>query len=132
MMKRLVIAVLAVLVLLFGMRTMFGTARFGGANVIYSLENSFFVPLSFTTGLPGPVLWIGSIVLVALVIRLIFGARHQTETGRREPRDTPSPAPSGNTDVEAIVRDLEHTARNLEERLESLETILLDRTRTPL
>ncbi|MCF6287278.1 MAG: hypothetical protein L3K26_19160 [Candidatus Hydrogenedentes bacterium] len=131
-MKRLVIAVLAVLVLLFGMRTMFGTARFGGANVIYSLENSFFVPLSFTTGLPGPVLWIGSIVLVALLIRWIFGARRQTETGRCDRRDTPSPAPSDNTEVVELVHELHRTARNLEKRLESLETILLDRTHTSL
>ncbi len=131
-MKRLVIVVLAVLVLLFGMRTMFATARFGGANVIYSLENSFIGPLSFTTGLPGPVVWLGSILLVALVIRWIFGARCQAETGRHERRDTPSPAPSDNTEIVELVRELHRTARNLEKRLESLETILLDRTRTPL
>lgn len=63
------------------------------------------------------------VIMLGSVLRWAFGGR------RRGARDEGAPA---NAEMEALARDLSYTARRLEERLEALETILLDRTRTPL
>tara|TARA_R110001592_G_scaffold185506_1_gene429552 strand:+ start:563 stop:805 length:243 start_codon:yes stop_codon:yes gene_type:complete len=54
------------------------------------------------------------------------GSREKTDGHQRH-----DPA-HANDDLEGLAHDLDRTARNLEKRLEALETILLDRTRTPL
>ena len=71
-MKRLAIAVIAGVVLFYGAGALLATARFSGSTAIYGLENTLFGPLSFTTGLPSPVLWIGAMVLLALLLRWAF------------------------------------------------------------
>jgi hypothetical protein len=78
---------------------------------------------------PSVFMLLASVVVVALILRWAFGRpQHNTpvEVGKHS-EPTPESA-----NVEQLVRDLDRTARNLEKRLESLETILLDRTRTPL
>ena len=78
---------------------------------------------------PSVFVLLASIVVVALILRWAFGrSQHHTPVDvRKHSEATPESA-----NVEQLVRDLDRTARNLEKRLESLETILLDRTRTPL
>ena len=79
-------------------------------------------------GLPSVFVTIVSVLLLAVLLRRAFGGRYH------EPRHPEQPAATAESELEIkqLVHDLGRTADNLEKRLESLETILLDRTRMPL
>lgn len=75
------------------------------------------------SGIPASVLVLGSILLVAVVLRRAFDRpRHDYPRERNTSERKPD-------DLAILARDLDRVARRLEERVEALETILLDRDR---
>ncbi len=74
--------------------------------------------------------WMGlllSVIVVALLLRWAFGREH-TPTPRTSTGETPR---SDDVEREVLARDLDRVARRMEERIDALETILLDRRQTP-
>jgi len=95
--------------------------------LMYNAESIVVAPARFLPGLPVFVLLVGSIVAAALMLRWAFGgSRHER---RREHSDVQQTV-AGGGDLDELARDLQRSARRMEERLEALETILLDRTQS--
>ena len=73
---------------------------------------------------PGVWTLIGCVLAVAVILHLLDRSKRRM----REHDDSPRQARSAETsDIDQLVHELRHTARRMEERLEALETILLDR-----
>jgi hypothetical protein len=92
---------------------------------LYNAETLVAAPTRIVPALPSIALLFGCVFLVAYVLRWGFGGGRRDDR-RHFPRDAER---KPDNDLESIARDLHHTARRLEERLEALETILLDRTK---
>ncbi len=96
--------------------------------MVHTVESVAVTPVRAITAMPAIVLIMVSIFLVALVLRWAFGGL------RHEPRgeSRPDAGSVGDVDLHELARDLQYTARRMEERLDALETILLERTRSRL
>lgn len=78
------------------------------------------------SGFTGLLVFSALVVAAALALRSILDRQRRRESGGADPRP---PRPRSNIEMEELVRDLQHTAKRLEERLEALETILLEHGR---
>ena len=86
--------------------------------LVYAVE----VPIQM-----GNSVWYNAHIVVALLLRWAFGREH-TPTPRTSTGETPR---SDDAEREVLARDLDRVARRMEERIDALETILLDRRQTP-
>ena len=99
-----------------------------GQSWVHSPEYLVTQPVRVVQTQPSILLWLLSILVVAVLLRWAFGGRrHEGHADRHQ-----ETSPESNVDMEALARDLQYTARRLEERLDALETILLDRTKSRL
>ena len=98
-----------------------------GNAVWYNAQAFVMTPFGALSSFPS---WMGlllSIVVVALLLKWAFGREH-TPTPRTSTGET---LQSDDVEREVLARDLDRVVRRMEERIDALETILLDRRQTP-
>ena len=96
-----------------------------GNAVWYNAQGFLMTPFGPFSSLPFWACFFLSIFVVAVLLKWAFG-REQPPTDGGHVGHTPR---EKDVDLEVLARDLDQMARRMEERVEALETILLDRDR---
>ena len=91
----------------------------------YNAQGLVTAPGSTLPSIP----FIASLLFTALVVALLIGWIRRRE-GQAAEHHAPNPVPPD--DLASLARDLDRTARRLEERIDALETILLDQSKSRL
>lgn len=93
----------------------------------YNAQAFIMTPFGPLSSVPSWFALLCSIAVVALLLKWAFGRDH-TPTPRTSTGERPG---SDDVELEVLARDLDRVARRMEARIDALETILLDRDRTP-
>lgn len=97
-----------------------------GNAVWHNSQALLMTPFHSLSSLPFWMCFLLSIFVVAWLLRWAFG-RENAPAQRTDTAYTPR---ENNVNLDVLARDLDRVARRLEERIDALETILLNRDRT--